>query len=466
MKRGGTRSYCAVILSSSYSAKEKEFLHMNISSASYMLITTVAVLIALAAHSASAAAASSISVDNVVVTGRSAVVPDPINASWNALAFDFNGVSLNATVSSSASIQRIQVGLTTACYQLSNGSWSKTSHAGHRFRLYTSPVGDSGAWTAPAGNVLVDTHDAACNQLQWFDLFEGSMTAPVQFSLFHLTEADWNAWNATQPNFILFHEFRVYSGQQEAATVSKAELTHTFRVGQSIIRRSSQDRRRRIEFIGDSITAGYCNTCNLFPNASNTYAQEDFSLSWARLTCGLLNADCHTEAWSGRGVIRNCDDSAPIWMPTIVRRAVGSVSEFDNFWGVENTWDLSSFVPDALVVNLGTNDYGCHPIPNITQFNAEFEQAYVGMLTDLLVGYHNATQGVFIACGPMSSAYCDAVHSIIAKMHQLGYPGVYFLNHVGLLPQSEQCCGHPDTVADGTIAGVTVSTIRSTLGWV
>ncbi|CUI15141.1 Hypothetical protein, putative [Bodo saltans] len=51
-----------------------------------MLISTVAVLIALAAHSASAAAASSISVDNVVVTGRFAVVPDPINASWNALA--------------------------------------------------------------------------------------------------------------------------------------------------------------------------------------------------------------------------------------------------------------------------------------------------------------------------------------------------------------------------------------------
>ncbi|CUI15142.1 Hypothetical protein, putative, partial [Bodo saltans] len=167
-----------------------------------------------------------------------------------------------------------------------------------------------------------------------------------------------------------------------------AELTHTFRASPSSALRSSQNRRRRIEFIGDSITAGYCNTCNPFPNISNpnTYNVEDFSYCWARLTCGLLNADCHTEAWSGRGVIRNCDASAPIWMPTIVRRTIGSLSEFDNIWGVSNLWNFSSFIPDALVINLGTNDYSCNSIPNMTQFTAEFEQAYVGMLTDLLIG--------------------------------------------------------------------------------
>jgi lysophospholipase L1-like esterase len=414
---------------------------------------------------------------DVHVTGRHALLPDPLNASLTAVAFDFNGVSFNVTVLPGlngvdltapmpTAVTRILVALTTACNQCLNTSWSNISNQPHRFRFYaTSPL-SLNQWIAPSGSRLIDTNGSACDTIEWFEIFasvEMPLVPPFEFSMFHITEPDWNADNATLPNYVLFHEFLLFRSANVSGTTAES---HRVGMQQPAGQRDPPRQRRRIEFIGDSITAGYCNTCNLFPNATNNYALQDFSYSWARLTCAAFSADCHTEAWSGRGLMQNCDATAPVWMPNIVRRAVGSVSENDTFWGVSNKWDLSLFAPDALVINLGTNDYACNPIPNMTVFNNNFEEAYIKMLTYLLDGYGNQTAvGIFLACGPMSTLYCDAVQNVIATMHSLGKPDVFFLNHTGLVPLSDQCCGHPDTVADVDIADFTVRTIQAALGW-
>jgi hypothetical protein len=73
--------------------------------------------------------------------------------------------------------------------------------------------------------------------------------------------------------------------------------------------------KRRIEFLGDSITAGFCNLCD-HPHAdtsgrdptpaemaarlATTVDEEAFALSWPTLTCAALDAACHTAAWSGQ----------------------------------------------------------------------------------------------------------------------------------------------------------------------
>jgi lysophospholipase L1-like esterase len=104
---------------------------------------------------------------------------------------------------------------------------------------------------------------------------------------------------------------------------------------------------RKIEFLGDSITAGYCNECQSPVHDANN---EAFGASWDFQIGQLLTAQVHTAAWSGLGMVHNCCGGNTT-MPTIFNRTLASVN-------IDNSWDWNSWVPDALVVNLGTNDGG------------------------------------------------------------------------------------------------------------
>merc|ERR1711937_462476 len=98
------------------------------------------------------------------------------------------------------------------------------------------------------------------------------------------TEPEWND-REPSPNWVTFHGLRLDAG--------------------SIIAPSAPRRQRRIEFIGDSITAGYCNLCQgpgpfdeLSPSLEESViggeAQETFALSWPTVICDKLDAECST----------------------------------------------------------------------------------------------------------------------------------------------------------------------------
>lgn len=104
---------------------------------------------------------------------------------------------------------------------------------------------------------------------------------------------------------------------------------------------------RKIEFLGDSITAGFCNECESVVADAN---REAYGATWDFQIGELLGAQVHTAAWSGLGMVHNCCGGNTT-MPSIFSRALATVN-------TDNTWSWSSWVPDALVVNLGTNDGG------------------------------------------------------------------------------------------------------------
>ena len=140
-----------------------------------------------------------------------------------------------------------------------------------------------------------------------------------------MNQTDYNNLDPS-PNFVTFHGFLLDSGNIESL---KSLPT------------------RRIEFIGDSITAGFCNLCPVDNNP--TYEVESFALSWPSLVSQRLNATYHTSAWSGFGMVRNCCGGST-YMPEIFTRILGSVV------GVGNDWNFSDWIPDVVVINLGTND--------------------------------------------------------------------------------------------------------------
>jgi len=119
----------------------------------------------------------------------------------------------------------------------------------------------------------------------------------------------------------------------------------------------------RLEFYGDSITCGY-GCLDPVPEHGFSPATESFQLSWAGRTASVLGAEVHAQAISGIGVARNWPGvvGTPLparWMLAHPDRDV--------------RWDLSSWIPDAVVVNLGTNDYGVQPFLPENAFVEAFE---------------------------------------------------------------------------------------------
>ena len=158
------------------------------------------------------------------------------------------------------------------------------------------------------------------------------------------------AGTKVEPNFITFHGFSSEDAGARLVTPVPGPSS-----------------RNRVEFLGDSITAGFDNQCDI-PGAPKGFPwSESFTKSWATLICDVLGAECHYNAWSGFGMVANCCGgstlASDVWSRTLA--TVGSTNASDpHGTTVENTWDFSKWQADAVVINLGTNDHlGTTPSP-------------------------------------------------------------------------------------------------------
>jgi len=146
---------------------------------------------------------------------------------------------------------------------------------------------------------------------------------------------------------------------------------------------------RRIEFIGNSITSGYGIEADT--SARHFHPEtEDACLSFASITARELHADYSLISYSGRGVVRNYGDSDKVSqypMPALYDRTCC----FDS----SKKWDFRSWIPQAVVINLGTNDFSTHPYPD----SAVFVDAYIRLIDRLRSLYPGVT--IFCCSGPM-----------------------------------------------------------------
>lgn len=117
-----------------------------------------------------------------------------------------------------------------------------------------------------------------------------------------------------------------------------------------------KDRPFRLEFIGDSITSG-----------EGTYgAAEDMdwlpmymsaSHDYAKMVSDALNAEYRLISQGGWGVLCGWDNDPRHNLPSCYEKICGLVSgEMNEKLGAGKPYDFQSWIPDAIVVNLGTND--------------------------------------------------------------------------------------------------------------
>ncbi|MBQ8786223.1 MAG: hypothetical protein IJZ61_01155 [Oscillospiraceae bacterium] len=147
------------------------------------------------------------------------------------------------------------------------------------------------------------------------------------------------------------------------------------------------ERERRIEFIGDSITCGYGVDA---PNEHYNFSTEteDASKTYAALIGDELDADVNLVAWSGIGAY-SCYTSGD--EPSQWKLISGIYGKTDVMHTSQN-WDFSQWQPDAVVINIGTNDNSW--TREIAERVDTFGRAYY----DLIVQVREANPNAYIIC--------------------------------------------------------------------
>ena len=156
---------------------------------------------------------------------------------------------------------------------------------------------------------------------------------------------------------------------------------------------ATEAKRRKVEFVGDSITCGFGN--EMPPEATQFSAeQENGLLSYGAVASELLNAESRFICASGIPLCWARDEAyrmmlpwAPDFQPPM--RTMEGYYEFADRFHEEREgrteeftpWDFSRFVPDAVVINLGTNDaFRIRVSGNDPAEDAHFLSRYVAFL--------------------------------------------------------------------------------------
>eukprot|EP01088_Endostelium_zonatum_P003546 TRINITY_DN14754_c0_g1_i1.p1 TRINITY_DN14754_c0_g1~~TRINITY_DN14754_c0_g1_i1.p1 ORF type:complete len:357 (+),score=45.73 TRINITY_DN14754_c0_g1_i1:51-1121(+) len=220
----------------------------------------------------------------------------------------------------------------------------------------------------------------------------------------------------------------------------------------SSIQNSNQLKPRTIEFIGDSITCGF-GILGHYPCGFSA-STEDVALSYSYLVSQHFSASLHVESWSGKGLVRNYGDHHttsldpfPVYYPRTLANDPHS------------SWNFTQFTPDAVVINLGTNDYSTQPAPPQTVY----EKGYHTFL-DFIWGKYGRQTPMFLVCGPMiGNPCCQYVQNVVASYNG---KGVYYVNLQGIMtPADYGCDGHPNTLGHSKMAALTIPVIGKHMNW-
>lgn len=211
------------------------------------------------------------------------------------------------------------------------------------------------------------------------------------------------------------------------------------------------DEALRLMVYGDSITCGHSNMRPDGAADKQCSEYENGMLTYAMRAAAALNADAHVFSKSGIGLYTD-----PYAGTTHLKDVYTKVSP-----GSKTEWDMESWVPHAVVINIGTNDIwapnGSAGDPPYTKEG--FVEAYLAMVHDLIDIWGGDT--TFFLCSSMMASNLGAhVQEVVMQLMIEGFD-VYYV----ALPMASPASKHPDNAAHIEAAAVLYSAIADNV-WV
>jgi lysophospholipase L1-like esterase len=303
-----------------------------------------------------------------------------------------------------------------------------------------------GTAVSPTSHGLVLNNGGACKKTDvctgTYTLTSGLADGLHKIELYKRTEANYG--------YIQFGGFKNVTGGS----------------GDWALEASPDDYPRKLEFIGDSITAGYgvlgTNPCNDDGDVNDAYE------SYAGQTARALGASFVGIAFSGKGAYQDANGNTTTTgnppdpeLPALYPRT------WENNSG--STYNFATPV-DAVVINLGTNDYNQGYDPT------NFVSAYEGLVATVRSHYPNAY--ILLIDGPLLSNNYPFTNAYDQLDTDLGKILTHFknLNDTNMdvleVPIQGDCseitCGcdeHPTVSEDQSISVLIANKIKAAKGW-
>lgn len=211
---------------------------------------------------------------------------------------------------------------------------------------------------------------------------------------------------------------------------------------------------RRIELIGDSISAGYGNLGKL--GDTDCFATQSHWDTYGAIAARALGAELSTIAASGHGAYRNYDGDTMGTLGRIYERARTNAAE--------PKWSFAT-QPQVVVINVGTNDVG----KSSTDPGPPFRDAYLRLVRTVRAKYPEAH--VVATIGPMLggtqlAAIRGHLAAVVATLHDEGDDAVS--TYFGFETQGVDkfgCDAHPNLEQNAIMGAQLTAELRRLLDW-
>ncbi len=213
------------------------------------------------------------------------------------------------------------------------------------------------------------------------------------------------------------------------------------------------DRTRHIEFIGNSITAGF-GTEGLSKDEPFKPETENCNLAFGAIISRYFNSDYTFIAHSGWGAARNYGDTARVSKTSMKDRMMQT---FDMY--PQPQWSFNGYTPDLVVINLGSNDFSTKPHP----LKEEFMAAYDIIIKNIRTKYGNIP--VLCVAPPLRGMAFEYIKEYCDKAND---PKLFFTAYLAGVHNRDSdlgSVGHPNYNGQRKIAQNLIPYISTITGW-
>lgn len=223
----------------------------------------------------------------------------------------------------------------------------------------------------------------------------------------------------------------------------------------------------KIEIIGDSITCGFGVDDHIESNPFST-ATEDATKAYAYKTAQALEVDYSLVSFSGYGIISGYTGDGVLnsseLLPPYYEKLGFSRGYFNGDIEVASVhWDFNRFVPELVVINLGTNDASY--CLDDTGRQASYAKEYVEFLKQVRRSNPKAT--LLSTLGIMGASLYPSLEAAVSK-----YKEETGDTKVSTLKFDEQqeidgfgACWHPSEITQTKAADKLTTEIKAIMGW-